>query len=45
MVDENERIKCGSCPVDLTGNGVDCHPGMIIFHMQCMCIHTMNIIL
>ena len=45
MVDENERIKCGSCPVDLTGNGVDCHPGMIISHMQCMCIHTMNIIL
>ena len=29
-VNEGEQIMCGSCPEGLTGNGVDCYPGMII---------------
>ena len=40
MVDENEQIVCGSCPVDLTGNGVECHPGTIISHIKCICAHS-----
>ena len=40
MVDDNGHIVCGSCPVDLTGNGVECHPGTIISHIECINIHN-----